>query len=403
MGKKLTNAEFGTLAADQDVIWLDADGIVHVRNSERGTLNKCPQRWWWSWRDGLRPKETARALWFGEGIHLALAHYYAPGKKRRKDFIDVWRQFADDEAQYVRTNIGGVDEAVWLEARILGEEMLTNYVEEYRGDKHWHVVATEQSFELAVPFGGSMPDSPLLKQIRKKYGDYFILNGTFDGVYYDLAEKRFKLMEHKTAGSISTRHLTMDNQAGTYHLVAQTVGVEQGWLKPKQQIREITYNFLRKGVKDDRPVDSDGYATNKPNKQHYIDALEAADIELPALKKDQTVANLSRLAVKHRLVVVGDRSKAQPAPLFQRHAVRRNPAQRRTQLMRLQDEVAVMCSYVLGNLPVTKSPSRDTCPMCPFSEMCELHESGAGWEHYRDSLFRRTDPYEDHRATRKSA
>ncbi len=401
MPKKLTNSEFGTLAQDQGIVWLDPDGIVHVRNSERGTLNKCPQRWWWSWREGLRPKETAKALWFGEGIHLALAHYYAPGRKRRKDFIDVWRQFADDEAEYVRINVGGIDEDVWLEARRLGEEMLTNYVAEYNHDRRWDVIATEQSFELQVPFARN--DTTLSKRIRKRFGDYFILNGTFDGVYRDMDDKRVRLMEHKTAGSISTRHLTMDNQAGTYHLVAQSVGHDQGWLKPKENIREIMYNFLRKGVKDDRPVDADGYATNKPTKAHYIEALEAADIELPRLKKDQTLAELSRLAVKHRLVVIGDRSKSQPAPLFERHPVRRSPSQRKMQLSRLQDEVTIMCGYVMGELPVTKSPSRDTCPMCPFSEMCELHESGAGWTHYRDSLFRRTDPYEDHRADRKSA
>lgn len=387
-------------------VWLDRDGVPHIRNSERGTLNKCPQRWWWSWRDGLRPKETAKALWFGEGIHLALAHYYAKGTKRRKDFIDVWREFADAEAEYVRVNVGAIDEDVWVEARTLGEQMLQNYVKEYNHDRNWDVIATERSFSVRIPVvprGVEVPEHSLLAKVISEYGDYFILNGTMDGVYRDKSDKRIKLMEHKTAATISTRHLPMDNQAGTYWMVAQTVGREQGWLDPHETIKGITYNFLRKGLPDGRPRDEKGYATNKPTKEQYIAALEEAGVELPRLKKDQTVVVLSDLARDAGLVVLGVRSKAQPARLFERHDVRKTPSMRKMQLARIQDEYVRMAAYVLGELPLTKNTSRDTCPMCPFSEMCELHESGGNWTAFRDGLFRSEDPYADHRADRKSA
>lgn len=363
------------------VIWADPDGIVHIRNSERGTFAKCPQRWWWAWREGLVPKETAKPLWFGTGIHLALAHYYGPGKKRRKDFIDVWRQYADEEAEYVRVNIGGLDEDVWMEARTLGEVMLTGYVKEYQHDRHWDVIATEQSFEVSIPYlDGS---------------GHFILNGTFDGVYRDKNDGKIKLMEHKTAATISTGHLPMDNQAGTYWMVAQTVGRDQGWLGPKENISEITYNFLRKGLPDDRPKDAQGYATNKPLKAHYAAAL-GLEGKLPTLEV------LAEMASERGLVVLGDRSKVQPAKLFERHPVRKTPAQRRKQLERMQDDMEVMRLYVDGRLRVTKHAGRDTCPFCPFKEMCELHETGADWEEFKRALYRRADPYADHRKSAAS-
>lgn len=386
-----------------DIVWVDDDGVVHVRNSERGTLDRCPQQWWWAWRDGLRPKEVAKPLWFGTAIHEALAHYYGPGRKRRKsDFIDKFRESADMEAEYMRVNVGGVDEDAYVEARLLGETMLKGYIERWDGDKDWDVIATEQTFEIAIPYAWT-PQNRWLKRAMEQAGintEYFLLNGTFDGVYRDKADKRVKLMEHKTAASISIGHLPMDNQAGTYWLVAMTVGRDQGWLGAKDNIHEITYNFLRKAMPDERPKDKEGYATNKPLKVHYIDALATRGIQPP---KSATIAVMEEMAAKAGLVVLGDRSKSQPPPLFERHPVRKNPRMRRTQLHRLQVEVLRMNALVLGAMDVTKSPSRDHCGFCSFRDMCELHESGAGWTEFRDALYRASDPYADHRKSASGA
>ena len=400
MGKK--KADNGGVDPRHALVWLDDAGIVHIRNSERGTLDRCPQQWWWSWREGLRPKETPKPLWFGTAIHEALADYYRPGIKRSKDYVDKFRESAEMEAEYIRTNVGGLDEDVWVEARDLGEIMLLEYVKNYGGDKHWNVIATEQDFQVTIPYvGKSGFRSPIIDAILERYGESFILNGTFDGVYFDERDKKFKLMEHKTAASISIGHLTMDNQAGTYWLVAQTVGRSQGWLPPKGNISEITYNFLRKAVPDTRPRDPQGYCTNKPTKEHYVSALMADGVEFPRTAKGvikaPLVVELEQMAIERGLEVIGDRSKSQPPPLFERYPVRKRPSQRATQLRRLQAEVIKMHAYVDGFLEVTKSPSRDTCPMCPFREMCELHESGAGWTEFRDAMYRATDPYEAHR------
>lgn len=363
-------------------MYLDENGLLHVRNSERGTMNKCPQQWEWAWEDGLRPKETPNALWFGTGIHLALADYYRPGRKRSKDFIDVWDNYADEEAMYMRVEIGGLDEEQFIEARELGRTMLINYHKIYGGDKNWNVVATEQSFDVRIPFNEPHP----------VYGSHFILNGTFDGVYFDEDDKQFKLMEHKTAKSISVRHLPMDNQAGTYWAVAYTVGRDQGWLPKGKTIKEITYNFLRKGVPDDRPKDAQGYATNKPLKAHYIEALD--------LDPQQAKAPLTQMqewADKLGVVVLGDRSKNQPPPLYERHAVKKDARQRKQQINRIKDEIDLMILYRDGGLRITKSPSRDTCSFCSFNEMCELHERMSNWDDFRDHVMRATDPYEDHK------
>lgn len=387
---------------DKHIVWVDGDGVVHIRNSERGTLDRCPQQWWWAWREGLRPKETAKPLWFGTAIHAALADYYRPGNKRSKHYIDKFRESADMEAEYIRTNVGSVDEEQWVDARELGETMLLGYVEHYQGDPGWDVIATEQSFELKIPYEWT-PATFWLRKRMARLGintEFFILNGTFDGVYRDKKDGRIKLMEHKTAASISVRHLPMDNQAGTYHTVAQTVGRHQGWLGARELIKGIEYNFLRKALPSDKPRDPQGYVTNKPSKDALIEALDPHiewEVGPRGGLKYPTIAVLEEMAAEEGLTVLGDRSKVQPPPLFERHPVRKTPAMRATQLERLQAEVLRMNAYVIGALPLTKSPDRHTCSFCPYNEMCELHERGSDWVEYRDALMRSTDPYADHR------
>lgn len=386
--------------------WADDDGIVHIRNSERGTLDRCPTQWWWSWREGLRPKETSKPLWFGTGWHLAMATYYGEGKKRRFDeAMDLWRQYADESADFVRVKGVGLDEDQFVEARTLGEVMLQGYHDTYAGDKDWDVISTEQTFELRIPLLPAVRSTSLWdnKQMQKwarvNLPDYFILNGTFDGVYRDKDDrKRTKLMEHKTAGTISMGHLPMDNQAGTYWMVAQSVGRSQGWLGKSENISEITYNFVRKALPDDRPKDAEGYATNKPVKAHYQDALRARGYQGRDIDK-ATLPQLMEYAQKSGIVVTGDRSKRQPPPLFVRHPVRKTAGQRRSQLSRLQSEVVRMFMIVDGVLDVTKAPSRDHCGFCSFKEMCESHEAGSGWKSLRRALYVSSDQYVDHKSS----
>jgi hypothetical protein len=50
-----------------------------------------------------------------------------------------------------------------------------------------------------------------------------------------------------------------------------------------------------------------------------------------------------------------------------------------------------------GELPIYKTPNRD-CERCAVFDMCTLEEQGDDWEFYRDEMFKKRDPYRDHRA-----
>ena len=266
------------------------------------------------------------------------------------------------------------------DAKTLGEAMLTGYVALYQGDPGWEVIEPEYAFSVLV----GVP--PVVNLV-----------GTFDGVIRDHGDGgKIKLMEHKTAAAISTGHLALDEQAGTYWAVATHELRTQGRIGPRESLYGIEYNFLRKGMPDERPVDAQGFATNQPQKKDYVAALVGVGAWTEKNLLKQTNGVLAGIAADNRIEVLGERSKKQPAPLFLRQTVRRTAASRRIQLQRIQDDVEHMNAVRSGELPVTKTPTKE-CSFCDFREMCELHEEGGDWQYYKRFAYTTQDPYADHR------
>jgi hypothetical protein len=368
---------------------LTTTDLPYLRTSERNTFGECIRKWWWAYREGLRPNQVkADALWFGTGIHLALAEYYPAGTKRGLDPVETWMRYVGDTMAWMRDHHNGDPEQPEIvDAKTLGAAMLEGYQKFWGGDEHWDVIAPEYPFHVLI----GRPN-PMLNYV-----------GTFDGVYRDLVDGKIKLMEHKSRkATIGTRHLRLDNQAGGYWAIATHELRTQGIIGPKEHISGIEYNFLRKAMPDDRPTNAQGLATNKPTSQHYIAAITQHVEQHPwgappgGLTGKEKAAELVDIASKLELTVLGDVSKSQPSPLFVRYPLRRTSGERATQLQRIQDEAEHMAAVRRRELPVTKTPG-DHCNFCQFVDMCELHEQGNDWQTYRDFAYHREDPYADHR------
>lgn len=321
-----------------------------ITTSERKAFKRCHQRWWWGYRDGLKPSGAVSSkLWFGGGMHIVLAHWYGPGQKRRKDWPDVWEDFCDndDMSNLIRErNADGEKE--WVDARVLGRGMMDGYIDTYGRDRQWDVVFTEEPMKIMIPH-------PTIA--GRTVG---IFQTTFDGVVWDRDEDCFKLLEHKTAAAIQTSHLDLDEQAGAMWALATTVLRDKGILSSKERIAGIEYNFLRKALPPtDRPRNAKGLYLNKN----------------------------------------GSISKQQPAPFFHREFVTRTRVENTTQVRRIAEDMATMRKYRAGKLPLSKNPTRDCMWDCDFFALCKLHEQGAEWREFRDSMFKVTDPYFMYRKT----
>lgn len=320
-----------------------------LRNSERSTFKRCPQKWWWAYREGLRGRyEPAGHLWFGTGWHEALAQWYKPGMKRGTPiprYLAKWMGTEKEIAMRTAVSDDPAEDA-FVDAIELGQAMALGYVDKFKRDPTWEVVATEQPFQIEIP------------DPRKPHRTLVILAGTFDGVFVDTRTGETWLMEHKTAKSISVSHLPMDDQAGTYWMVSRFVLRDKGILGPKEEIGGIMYNFARKAIPDNRPQDKYGRFLNKD----------------------------------------GSISANQPKPFFHREPVERGVAEQATQLERVQTEALLMQRIRNGKQREWKNITWTCAWECPFFDMCQLHEKGGKeWEYYRDAMFTVEDPYADHR------
>jgi Zierdtviridae exonuclease len=323
-----------------------------LRTSERTAFRRCPQRWWWAFPCGLKSRQKpADALWFGIGIHEALADWYVDGYDRGPIPADTFEEWVGDEIRFIKANYadhdrGWFDEPVYEEAGELGIAMLDHYLDVYEDDPYLEILAIEQPFEIEI-----------VDETGKVIA---IFRSRFDGVAIDHKEGEIELLEHKTAGAIKTAHLPLDDQAGAYFAVATIVLRHQGILGKRENIAGIKYNFLRKSKPDLRERDPHGRYLNKN----------------------------------------GEVSKRQGSPAFIREFVDRTPREVNQQIRRIADEVTIMNKMRSGELPITKSIT-DMCPYCPFYAMCLLHErGGTAWKDYRDAQYTVVNPYED---PRKSA
>lgn len=369
----------------------DIAPVANLRTSERRDFKRCPQRWSWGWRYGLKPKgEPSIHLWFGIGIHEVLAHWYCgPGKKRGAKPLQVWDDYIGESLRYVRTipwEGAEYSEQKYVEAGELGRSMLVHYFDTYGTDKNCNMISPEQTFQVYIE---------LLDEKGKKTGKYIEYDGTFDGVYRD-EDGKLWLWEHKTAATIRTSHLQMDDQAGSYWAVASSTLQAQGLIKKGEKLEGIMYNFLRKALPDDRPENQYGQKTNKPVKADYLAAIEGAGLELIA--KNPTLAVLQDIADEHKLKVLGEVSKNQPPPHFLREPVTRTPSERNTQINRIGSEASVMEQFRKKLLPLYKNPTNDCSWDCTFFELCKLQETyPRDADEFLEAAFYAQDPYADHR------
>jgi hypothetical protein len=378
------------------------DEIPHLRTSERGAFKKCPMMWQWAWREGLTLRRSfPDARWFGTGIHLALAERYKyAGFRRGRNVLGVWRDYVNGEVVKIRAEANDeTPEAEWYDAQELGEIMLGGYLDKYGKDERWYNVSVEQTFEVQIPYPAH--DYFINNLDLPQYQPLVIYNGTFDGVRRDEEnDGALWLWENKTAAQIRLTHLSLDDQAGSYWAIAPDWMNAQG-IKFKGQMHGIMYDFLRKGKPDtDRTRDEQGRIRNKPTKQHYVAAINAA--KLPGeedVDEKFSLGLLAKMAEQDGLTVMGDISKVQGSPLFVREEVWRTAAERRTQIKRIQNEALHMEAMRTRQLPLYKSPGMNTCGGCDFKNMCELHEQNADWRDFRNEMYDVRDVYADHRKT----
>lgn len=358
-----------------------------MRTSERTDFRRCQWMWFQRWVLGLTSSRVPTWAWFGTAIHKAMEVRYPLGKKRghMADVLQTFEDAVDGQVGRIYTEGYELDEDEVVEATVLGKEMLKGYARRYGRDQHWHVVHSEQPFQIDVR-------DPLGRLL-------LVYCGTFDMVVWDTSTKRYYVVDHKTRKTFPSvwSFYDLNDQAGSYLWVAPEVLEHLGIFdkRDSRKVEGIVFNALKKSLPDVRPTNDVGEATNKPTKAHYLSALADKGVTLQA--KGVSVERLQELAAAANLNVLGDVSAVQPGPLFHRYTSRRGPEERVRQAQHVINEAKHMNLVRRGRLPALKNKTEE-CVRCPLFDMCQLDEidPAQGLEYAESSLLKR-DPYADHR------
>lgn len=324
-----------------------------LRNSERTSFLRCRWRWNVIWNQKRRSKRHQPALTFGDLVHRSLEPYYIPGRKRgphpAQTFLTLYDEFAEANFNFTIRDTDSENEEVLkrLSARDLGEEMLTNYVDEYGPEKHIRIIAPEMPFKVNLH--------------NPKTGKYVVTAvGKLDAAYQNMETGRYGIIDHKTASSINLEKYKRDEQAGTYFALGPTYLRSIGVLSEDEKFDHILFNILRKAKKDTRPENAQGFKLNKN----------------------------------------GSVSKNQPAKLFKRHPVIRSEEESNEMIKRIIYQAWEIEQVKKGKLPIYKRMT-DTCGRCEIADICEIHESGGDWKEVMDLETVPWEPLADHELERK--
>jgi hypothetical protein len=185
-------------------------------------------------RYNLQPAGMPPALFLGQGVHIALDHYYRQDAPRSMDEpIQVFKDWCKDRAAKIEERTG----RLWEQERDMINEMyaLGHVMLEHYGlwiperDKDLEVLGTEYKFKHPVP-------APAGYTGRR--GQRMVLAGRFDGVVRERSTGDVYLLEFKTTSRLSNARWTMRSlQSSSYAWAATQIYGD---------IKGVIYRFLVK-------------------------------------------------------------------------------------------------------------------------------------------------------------
>lgn len=328
--------------------------LTAVRSSERSRYKRCKKAWYWAWRKGFVPREARfGALELGAWIHDALhAWYLLPAKQRKGQLATLFLLVA--QTAIVDAKEDGAPERLLDEAEelmVLGVAMCEAYEEHWGSDPTIQVITAEIPLEFILK-------SEL--NLRGKWEPTALHYLKPDMVFADKAGCIW-LMEHKTAKSIRTEHLVINDQGRPYAAMAERALRKAGVIGKRDEVKGVMYNFLRKALPDRRPQNDKGQYLNQD----------------------------------------GSVSKKQPPPYFQRWPLVLTREQKSITLGRVAAETAEIAHTTLllrnGHLDpadLTKTPHWSCPRQCEFWRMCVAEENGADISSWEGTVYTRQNPYE---------
>lgn len=378
--------------------------IVPIHASDRGTFKQCRRLWKWSspMNENLIPRVDMEgvnmALWFGTGIHHALAQYYNPILQRDPvETFQAWYELqwnggivTEEQAelsfdrkpkQYVHNGtvqytVQGLnyllpdpDVEQFEEHRELGIGMLTFYKEYADREDNFAVITEEHTFSVPVMTPDGFP--LIMKDPRDGRTKPVHLRGTQDAIIQDLESGQFGIMEHKSAiqvGEDYHRKLEKDEQCTTYMYAAEREAAIHGL--EYEKISFVLYNALRKAFpKPPTPVRNGLFSINRQSESTTYPMLmdyireNGLDVIVEGEEKLRNYVEYIKNVGDDQFIV--------------RTPVRRN----RQEIESCGERVYMEAMDMLDNPRIYPNPTGHwSCLNCRFRAPCIARDDGSNWE-----------------------
>jgi hypothetical protein len=377
--------------------------VIPIHTSDRAQFKFCRRKWNWAspMRENLRGKVTQTGitmpLWFGTGIHRALAQHYNPVLSHDPvEAFNTWYITCWEGGVALEEDLDDVcydpdpydmDDGTW---RFLGlRDLLPDIYSHEEFDEHWQlgknmmafyrdefapakddfrVIVQEHQFSVPLGFSAIDPRDGIEKEVHYR--------GRQDAIIQDIATDRYGILEHKTAASVTDdyfRKLEKDEQVTSYMWSAEREA--EIFDLPYKQIDFTLYNVMRKTFPKPPTVLKSGlFSVNRTEESTTWPMLEAFIKDAGIQVVVDSTEKLSNYV---------DYVKESGYDQFaQRKFVTRNRSEVKSCEWRVISEAEDMLGIPLGyNRKLYPNPTGDRyCLGCPFRAPCIAYDDGSDYE-----------------------
>lgn len=307
------------------------------RGTEVSDFLRCRKRYDYRWNQLIEPKQRNEKLTIGSAIHKFLETWYTD--HRQADAITAMRD-------YIMDNSEGLDQMQLDDLVSLATAICTNYVDHYKMDHNWTVLATELEFSVPLDDGTNYV-------------------GTIDLVVED-EDGHVWFVDHKTTISIDIfdKNSDMDRQISRYWWALEQLGYN---------VYGFIYNIILKDYPQEPKVLKSG-ALSKDKAQKTTFDLYTKAIEHHGLNVESYHDFLDYL-------------KEQPKEFFRRLKVERTEAERLAAIDEMEDVIADIRTTRSHYRNITKDCHWD----CHFKTLCVAEMDGSNADHIRNELFKEVE------------
>lgn len=342
-------------------------------------------------------------LWFGSGVHYALAQYYDPVIQRDpvETFKSWWQlqyhgglvtqELAElsydrrPKRQGVVFKVDGLKDMLPVSEDLeayedhldLGIGMLEFYKEYAERKDNFAVICEERTF--SVPIVDREGNVLMMVDPRDGVVKEVHLRGTQDAIIQDLSSGQYGIMEHKTAVSIDEnyhRKLEKDEQCTTYMYAAECEARLHGL--EYDRVSFVLYNALRKAYpKPPTSVRNGLFSVNRQTESTTYEMLMAYiqqnGLE-PIVFGDSEIGIEPDLKLKAYVDYVKEQGDEQ---FIVRTPVRRN----RAEIESCGERAYMEALDMLDSPRIYPNPTGAySCLNCIFRVPCIARDDGSSWE-----------------------